>query len=494
MPPLFLQNVIAVIWDFDKTLIPSYMQEPMFRRFKVDQRTFWDEANGLGQSYRDLGAEVAAETQYLNHILTYVRHGKFPNLSNAMLKEFGSELEFFPGLPDLFVRLKRTIEMTEAYRKHDIRLEHYVVSTGLRQIILGSEIAPHLDGVWACEFVEQVPLPGFLDAEPGGMPVEDQLAIAYVIDDTTKTRAIFEINKGTNKVPEITVNTSIAEEERRVPFENMIYVADGPSDVPVFSVVNRYGGKTLGVFEEGSRSSFDQVSSLLEERRVQAVHPADYRPDRAADMWLTRAVSSIGDKIVAAREEAVAVRAKKPPQHLADTIPEKPLESLSYGLPATATPQLVEDLLSRVGIVSAPVRLEAVLEELGIELSARETQAEDAIVVPMTDPAGGVPEHWMVYYNPRKPEVRRRYTIAHEIGHVLRHGSPHGAASARGGGGSSAREREADAFAAELLMPRSFMRGAVEEHGASVEVLRKLFIVSADAMRRRLSELGYTPA
>jgi hypothetical protein len=495
MPSIFPQNVIALIWDFDKTLIPGYMQDPMFEHFGVDGDVFWREANGLADSYRELGAEVVAETQYLNHILAYARHGKFQGLSNKRLQEFGERLPFFPGMPEALQRLKGLVIEDERYAKHEISLEHYVVSTGLRQIILGSSVAPHLDGVWGCELVEQVPLPGFLNRDGGPLPVEDMLAIANVIDDTTKTRAVFEINKGTNKVPDITVNSSIPHEERRVPFQNMIYVADGPSDIPVFSVVKQFDGRTYGVFDPSSEASFDQVNSLLEDGRVDAVGAADYRRSTPTDMWLARAIRQIADGIVEAREQAVGARARKPPRYLLDPPPERddadaPAE---FGLPRKAVPQLVEDLLQRAGITGAPILLEPILAELHIEISAREQQEEEAVLVAMTDPTDGAPKAWMVYYNPARPENRRRFTVAHEIGHVMLHGAPNNlAVSARGGGGRfKAREREADGFAAELLIPRAFLRAAVDELGVDVDALRRRFRVSAEAMRRRLEELGY---
>src|SRR5262245_66538591 len=86
--PGYTQNVIACVWDFDKTLIPGYMQEPIFRRFKVDERAFWEEVNGLPAFHRRHGLElVAQDSTYLSHILTYVRHGLFPGLNNRMRSE-----------------------------------------------------------------------------------------------------------------------------------------------------------------------------------------------------------------------------------------------------------------------------------------------------------------------------------------------------------------------------------------------------------------------
>jgi hypothetical protein len=153
-------------------------------------------------------------------------------------------------------------------------------------------------------------------------------------------------------------------------------------------------------------------------------------------------------------------------------------------------PELVDELLERAGITRPPVPLEPILERMNIELAERKNQKEDALLVPMTDPSQGMPSAWMVYYNPDKPEVRRRFTIAHEVGHVVLHGVPHAAAARGGGGRFRAREREVERFAAELLMPASFVRAAVTRYGAAADRLAALFRVSRRAMEIRLEELG----
>lgn len=320
---LFPQNIIAIIWDFDKTLIPGYMQDPLFRHYEVDGATFWREVNRLPAAYRDRGAEIVArDTIYLNHILSYVRAGKFRGLTNKKLRQFGAELEFYQGVPEVFSRLKAQVLEKPEYVKREIAVEHYVVSTGLRQMILGSRIEPYLDEVWACEFVEGVPEPGFLEDErqrsfisKSGPEITD---VAYAIDNTTKTRAVFEINKGTNKNPEIHVNSAIAEELRRIPFQNMIYVADGPSDVPVFSVVNRSGGKTFAVYKAGSEPEFEQVNELQRQGRIHACGEADYSERSHTSMWLRTAVRQIADSIVERHRRAVADRTGKAPTHIED--------------------------------------------------------------------------------------------------------------------------------------------------------------------------------
>src|ERR1700733_5884053 len=104
---LFVQNTIALIWDFDKTLSRTYMQSPLFARFGVDEETFWHEVNGLDALYKSNGAaRTSKDTLYLNHILTYVRRGIFKGLNNTTLKDLGAEIELFEGLPQFFETAK----------------------------------------------------------------------------------------------------------------------------------------------------------------------------------------------------------------------------------------------------------------------------------------------------------------------------------------------------------------------------------------------------
>jgi hypothetical protein len=319
---LFLQNVIAVIWDFDKTLIAGYMQEPLFKRFGVDPKTFWDEVNTLPEVQRRYGLHnVSTDSIYLNHILTYAQAGRFAGLNNALLRELGAEIELYAGLPEFFPELKQHVAGNPAFRRHAIELEHYIVSTGLYEMIMGSKIAPYVDDVWGCEFIELVPPPGYLSGartgfadEPAPPRVISQLG--YVIDNTSKTRAIFEINKGSNKMPNIGVNDAIPPQERRIPFQNMIYIADGPSDVPVFSILNQYGGHTYAVYKPGDAREFEQVDSLNRQHRVQAFGPADYTRGSQTPMWITQAVDRIAKRIVDTRERALTEQLGQAPRHL----------------------------------------------------------------------------------------------------------------------------------------------------------------------------------
>jgi len=163
---LYLQNKIAVIWDFDKTLIPGYMQAPLFAHFGIDEGTFWRETKGYEAFFKRRGLELfSTDSYYLIHILSYVRAGKFRGLNNTLLRELGKDLRLFPGLPDFFDVVKRQIHEERRFRRQDIEVEHYIVSNGLRQMIVGSPMGLLATEVWGCEFVEEVPEPGYLEKQ-----------------------------------------------------------------------------------------------------------------------------------------------------------------------------------------------------------------------------------------------------------------------------------------------------------------------------------------
>ncbi len=310
------QNIVAVVWDFDKTLIPGSMQTPLFLHYGMDERNFWDEVNRMPDMYARRGIRVSPETCYLNHLLSHIRSGKIKGLNNARLRELGRELVFHPGLPDFFRDLRQWTSSKPVYSKHEIQLEHYIVSTGLAEMIRGSRIAAEVEDVFACEFVE--------DPLPPGFPRQPELAvdtspvisqIGFIVDNTIKTRFIFEINKGSNKNPAIDVNAVMHPQDRRVPLQNMIYVADGPSDVPVFSVVKRGGGRNFAVYDPANEAEFAQNDALQQDGRVDSFGPADYLPGSQTHRWLKLQVERICDRIVRERESAFAERVRKPPTH-----------------------------------------------------------------------------------------------------------------------------------------------------------------------------------
>lgn len=309
------QNTIAIIWDFDKTLINGYMQDPIFRKYNVDGTSFWKEVNALPEQYLRQGVKVNRDTIYLNHMLTCVSQGMFKGLNNTLLFELGKELIFYPGVKEIFGSLKNMILKEKKYQKYGIHVEHYIVSTGLTSMIRGSAISEFVDDIWGCEFIES-PIPSKMVQSKSIDDTNEIKQTGYLIDNTSKTRAIFEINKGSNKYDYIDVNSKMDKKDRRVPFEHMIYIADGPSDVPVFSILQQYGGKTFAIYPAGDERAFSQVDQLRRDGRIDMYAEANYTEGTTAYMWLMSKTKEIADAIYESEEDKIRSAVKQAPQHL----------------------------------------------------------------------------------------------------------------------------------------------------------------------------------
>ncbi len=299
-----MADVIATVWDFDKTLIDGYMQEPIFKMFGINPKEFWAENNTRIEELKAKGLSVNEDTFYLNLMLKYVREGKMKDLSNSMLKNFGQQQHFYEGVFDLFKEITN-LRDTDAYKNSGIVFENYIVSSGLKKVIEGTELVKqgYVKNVWGCEFCEE-----------GGV-ISD---IAYSIDNTTKTRALFEINKGANiKEHNLDVNSAIPEKDRRVQFVNMIYVADGPSDIPAFSVVNQHNGCTFAVYPKGDSKALHQVDKMRREGRVQMYAEADYRKGTTAYLWIMEQLDRQARLIIDDHKNTYQRFGKGTPKHLA---------------------------------------------------------------------------------------------------------------------------------------------------------------------------------
>ena len=314
------QNIIAVIWDFDKTLVDGYMQKPIFNKYGVNEQDFWSEVNELANEYKKQGIRVNRDILYLNHFITCTQQNIFPDLNNKALFKLGKELEFYNGIPEIFEELKKKVKDNSEYQTFNIEVEHYIISTGLAEMIKGSIINKHVKGIWGCEFIEE-PIKSSLVKEYNNRDNESNKdtkisQIAYAIDNTSKTRAIFEINKGANLFPDIDVNSKMDLKDRRVPFENMIYIADGPSDVPAFSVIKGNGGKAFAVYPKGDMRAFQQVSRLIQDGRIDMLGEADYSKNTTTYLWLMDQVDTIARSIYDKKMEQISSSVSKAPEHL----------------------------------------------------------------------------------------------------------------------------------------------------------------------------------
>lgn len=246
------------------------MQDPIFEEFGVNSKEFWDEG-----------------------------------LSNQKLSEYGQRLKFYPGVPEIFKKTKELLNGDQLCTEYGIRVEHYIVSTGFAQTIKGSVLKEYVSGIWGCELIE--------NREDENKPYISE--IAYTIDNTSKTRALFEINKGAHDHEIVDVNVKMTNEQRRIDFCNMIYIADGPSDVPAFSVVKRNGGSTFAIYPHGNERAFKQVELLREDGRIDMFAEADYQDNTTANMWICNKIIEMSERIKA-KEKSKFSGANASPKHL----------------------------------------------------------------------------------------------------------------------------------------------------------------------------------
>ena len=269
-----MSNIIAVIWDFDKTLVDGYMQDPIFEKYGVDAKKFWEEVNSLPDKYwNDQKVKVNKDTIYLNHFIN---------------------------------KTKEIVKQNSTFQEYNIKVEHYIVSTGMKNMIEGSIIKKHVEGIWGCELIQ-------IKDKDNNWEISE---IGYTIDNTSKTRAIFEINKGINKNPEYDVNAKIKEGNRRVLFKNMIYIADGPSDVPAFSVIKKGGGSTFAIYPKSDRKAFQQVEKLREDNRVDMYAEADYSEGTTTYMWIINKIEELAQNIVNEEKSKLEASISDSPKHL----------------------------------------------------------------------------------------------------------------------------------------------------------------------------------
>jgi hypothetical protein len=288
------QNTIAIVYDYDQTLSPNYMQdEVLFPVFGIDAKKFWSRCHAL---VKEQGYD--SELAYMKALLDYL---DIDRPTTARLRELGTGLQFFAGLPEMFEEFKVGL-LNPQHNAHGIKVEHYIISSGLKALIDGSRLAPHVRAVFGCEFAE--------DRE-GRITFPRR-----VISHTQKTQFLFRINKGMLDYAQ-DVNDHMPAELRPVPFEHMIYVGDGPTDVPCFTVVRQHGGHAIAVYnpDDPARSSFKKCYQLSTHAdRVRHIAPADYRRGSHLRLLLEQMVEEVADRIVqrrAADLEAATVRAPR---------------------------------------------------------------------------------------------------------------------------------------------------------------------------------------
>ena len=248
--------IIAFLYDFDKTLCTTDMEDYAFiPSLGYAPAEFWGRANAFGWENRMDGL--------LAYMYTMIQECAAQNikLDRAFLNHCGESIQLFPGVREWFARINAFGESL------GVQVEHYVISSGLREIIEGSGIAQEFREIYACEFYYN----------ENGDACWPKLDVNF----TNKTQFVYRINKGILDVSrDKELNDSMPDDSKRVPFTNMIYMGDGLSDVPCMKMMRAYGGQAIAVYQASNRQG---VEKLLADGRVDFIFPADYREDMELD-------------------------------------------------------------------------------------------------------------------------------------------------------------------------------------------------------------------
>ena len=249
--------IVAFLYDFDKTLCTADMQNYAFiPSLGMTPAEFWPVANGFGSANRMDGI--------LAYMYTMIRESEKRNmpLTREKLINMGKDIVLYSGVEDWFRRIN-------AFgAEQGVRVEHYVISSGLKEIIEGCPISAEFKEIYASEF--------FYDES--GKPVWPKMAVNF----TAKTQFVYRINKGVLDVSDDkTLNDSMPDDSKRVPFTNMIYVGDGLSDVPCMKMMRAYGGQAIAVYQETNRMA---VEELMAKHRVDFIFKADYSEGTPLDL------------------------------------------------------------------------------------------------------------------------------------------------------------------------------------------------------------------
>ena len=264
--------IVAFLYDFDKTLCTTDMQDYAFiPSLGMTPKEFWAEANGFGRGNRIDGI--------LAYMYTMIREAEKRNrpFTREDLVEKGRSIVLFPGVEDWFRRINAFGEA------QGVQVEHYIISSGLREIIEGSSISGDFKASHASEFYY----------DETGRPVWPKLAVNF----TAKTQFVYRINKGVLDVSDDkTLNDSMPDDSKRVPFTNMVYLGDGLSDVPCMKMMRAYGGQAIAVYQESNRMG---VEDLLAKGRVDFIFPADYSEGTALDQTVKNIIRkmAIADRL-----------------------------------------------------------------------------------------------------------------------------------------------------------------------------------------------------
>ncbi len=258
---------IAICYDFDGTLAPGNMQEHSFLpKLGIDKDCFWKEVKQF------------TEEQDMDEILSYMhimlQKSRGKKITKDYFAKMGSEIKLFEGVETWFDRIDEYAD------KHNIKIEHFIISSGIKEILNGTKIKDKFKYIFASKF--------FYDEY--GKPIAPAVAINY----TTKTQCLFRINKGIfNFYDNKTINKNIPKSERYIDFSRMIYIGDGSTDIPCMKLVKMQGGYSIAVYNPTKKSQKKDNTELIVQNRADFLLPANFSEKSPLDSTIKLIIDKI---------------------------------------------------------------------------------------------------------------------------------------------------------------------------------------------------------
>lgn len=269
---------IAIAYDFDGTLAPGNMQQHSFiPKLGIDSSSFWEEVKAAAK-VNDM-SEILA---YMHHMLKKANEKGIPITKKAFV-EHGKGMPLFPGVEEYFKKI------SDYARSKGLIVEHYIISSGLREILKGTSINKEFEMIFASAYMYNA------------NDVAEWPALA--IDYTTKTQFLFRINKGIkNAWDNESVNKYMPEAERPMPFNRMIYLGDGETDIPAMKTVSLNGGKAIAVYNPQTNTKAGKkakkiTQELVSQGRANYIAPADYSEGSSLYKIIQLCIDSIAAEI-----------------------------------------------------------------------------------------------------------------------------------------------------------------------------------------------------
>ncbi len=272
--------VVAICYDFDKTLSPDDMQaQGYIQSVGYDVAQFWKDTNDLAEQ-NDMDVNLA-------YMFKMVQEAEGKLIFNRdKLAEYGSKVKVFPGVETWFERIR------EYGRQKGVIVEHYIISSGLREMIEGTAMADSFTRIYANSFF-------YNEKGIAQWP-------ALVVNYTNKTQFLFRIEKGVLDINDPGVNEFYNPEDLRVPFRNMVYIGDSDTDIPCMRLVNSLGGHSIGVYNPETKDK-TKVYKMIRDNRIKYFAAADYNEDTEIDLLVKAIIdrTAINEKLEAEHVKSV---------------------------------------------------------------------------------------------------------------------------------------------------------------------------------------------